>query len=115
MVLKFKTTIGVDRSTGDDFVEYRYDINEPNDRSINDVTMNVDGKDLANGVIGKKGNDYTELDDPTSIAEFGLIESSFSTSGDDATTTQSFLDDHKVSLSEYDVDGISKDFFEANL
>lgn len=115
LVLKFKTTIGVDRSAGEDFIEYRYDIGEPNDRSINNVTMNVDGKEMANGVIGKTGNDFTELDDPTSIAEFGLIESSFSASWDDATATQSFLDDHKVSLSEYDVDGVSNDFFEANL
>lgn len=30
-------------------------------------------------------------------------------------TTQSLLDDHKVSVSEFDVDAISQDFFEANL
>lgn len=113
--LKFKETIWVDKSTGENFVEYRYDINEPDDRSINSVKMVVDGKELANGVIWKSWSNFTEDDDATSIAEFGLIEWSFTTSWDDATTTQSYLDDHKNSLSEYEIETISNDFFEADL
>lgn len=115
MVLKFKTTVWVDRSTGENFVEYRFDVNEPDDRSINSIKMTVDGKELANGVIWKAGSDYTEDDDATSITEFGLIEWSFTTSWDDATTTASYLDDHKDSLSEYKVETTTNDFFEANL
>lgn len=52
-VLIFRETIGVDRSVGDGFVQYRYDVNEPDDRSINTVKMTNDGKELANGVLGK--------------------------------------------------------------
>lgn len=79
-VLIFKTTIGIDRTTSDNFVEYRYDINEPDDRSIDNVTMTVDGKELSNGVFGKAGATDTYLTDATSITEFGLLESSFSNS-----------------------------------
>lgn len=79
-VLIFKNTIGIDRTTGDNFVEYRYDINEPDDRSIDNVKMTVDGKDLANGVLGKADTAYTYTSDAPSIAEFGMLEASFSTS-----------------------------------
>lgn len=114
-VLIFKTTIGIDRTTGDNFVEYRYDINEPDDRSIDNVKMTVDGKDLANAVLGKADTAYNFVSDAPSIAEFGMLEASFSTSWDDTATSQSYLDDHKVSLSEFDVDTNNQDFFQADL
>lgn len=114
-VLIFKETIGIDRSTGENFVQFRYDINEPDDRSINSVKMTVDWKELANWVIWKSWSNFTEIDDPTSIADYWLIEASFSNSWDDASATQSYLDDHKNSLSEYEVETISNDFFEADL
>lgn len=115
MVLKFKQTIWIDRTTGENFVEYRYDINEPDDRSIDSVKMTDDGKEFVNGVIGKSWSNYSEQDDPTSIAEFGLIEWSFTTSGDDTTTTQSYLDDHKEWIAEFEIVTINNDFFEADL
>lgn len=114
-VLKFKSTVGVDLSTGDDFVEYRYNINEPEDRTIDDIKMVDDGKNFANGVIGKSWASFTEESDSASILENWLIEDSFSVSGDDATATASYLEDRKYWFAEYEVDGISKDFFEANL
>jgi len=115
LVLKFKETIWTDRTSWENFVEYRFDINEPNDRSIDSVKMTVDWKELANGVIWKSWSNYSEQDDPTSIAEFGLIESSFTTSWDQWTTTQSYLDYHKESLSEFEVTAVVDDFFEAYL
>lgn len=114
-VLKFKTTIGIDRTTGINFVQYRYDINEPDDRSIDNVKMTVDGKNLANGVLGKADTAYTYTNDAPSISEFGLLEASFSTSWDNTATAQSYLDDHKLSLSEFDVDTTTQDFFQADL
>lgn len=114
-VLYFKTSIGIDRTTGDDFVEYRYDINEPDDRSINGVQMSTDGYDLANGVVGKAWVNYTYLSDTASKAEFWLIETSFSNSWDDATASQNFLDEHKESLSEFNINAVTQDFFEADL
>ena len=114
-VLKFKASIGIDRTTGPDFVEYRYDINEPDDRSIDNVKMTSDGKELANGVLGKAWSAYTYDTDAPSITEFGLLEASFSTSWDDAATAQSYLNDHKASLSEFDIEAITQDFFEADL
>jgi len=115
LVLKFKETVGIDRTTWENFVEYRYDIDEPDYRSIDSVKMTVDGKEFANGIIWKAWSNYTELDDPTSISEFGLIESSFINSGDDASATSSFLWDHKDSVSEFEVWTITNDFFEANI
>jgi len=115
LVLKFKETIWIDRTTGAEFVEYRYDINDPDDRSIDQVKMANDWKELANGVIWKSWSDYTEDDDATSITEFWLVESSFTTSWDDTTSTASFLLDHKESLSEFDVWAVTNDFFEAFL
>lgn len=114
-VLYFKETIGIDRTSWPDFVQYKYDINEPDDRSIDNVKMTVDGKDLANGVLAKANAGYTYLQDATSKAEYWLLEASFSNSGDDATASQTYLDDHKDSLVEFDVDVISQSFFEADL
>lgn len=116
LVLKFKDTVWIDRTgTWDDFVEYRFDVNEPDDRSIDSVKMTNDWKQLANGVIGKSWSNYTEDDDATSIAEFWLVESSFTTSWDDATTTSSYLADHKESQWEFEVTAVVDDFFEAFL
>lgn len=115
LVLKFKDTVWIDRTSWENFVEYRYDINDPDDRSIDQVDMENDWKELANWVIWKSWSDYTDDDDATSIAEFWLVESSFTTSWDDETTTASFLLDHKESLSEFDVWAVTNDFFEAFL
>lgn len=115
MILKFKNTIWENKTTWENFIEYKYDINEPDDRSIDGVKVLIDGKELANWVIWKSWSDYTTLSDATSIWEFGLIETSFTTSWDDANSTQSFLDDHKESLTEYQVDARSDDFFETSL
>lgn len=116
LVLKFKETIWIDRtSIGDDFVEYRFDVTEPEDRSIDKIKMAVDWKELATGVIWKSWSNFTELDDPTQIAKFWLIETSFSNSWDQANATQAYLDDHKESLSEFDVDAVTQNFFEANV
>lgn len=114
--LIFKQTIGIDRtSIGDDFVEYRFDSTEPDDRTIDTIKMVVDWKELATWVLGKSWSNFSFLSDPTAVAEYGLIETSFSNSWDQAVTTQSLLDDHKQSMSEFDVDAISQNFFEANL
>jgi hypothetical protein len=67
---------------------------------------------LANGVLAKSDTGYTYLQDATSITEFWLLEASFSNSWDDANGSQTYLDDHKASLSEFDVNVISQDFFE---
>lgn len=115
MVLKFKQTIWIDRTTWSEFVEYRFDVTKPDDRSIDSVKMTVDGKELANGVIGKSWSNYTNLTDATSISDFWLIESSFTNSWDDANATQSYLEDHKESLSEFEISAETNDFFEANL
>ena len=115
MVLIFKETIWIDRTSWENFVEYRYDVNEPEDRSIDQINMKEDGKEFSNGVIWKSWATYTELDDPTSITEFWLIETSFTNSGDDANATQTYLDEHKDAMSEFDIDAISRDFFEADL
>lgn len=115
MVLKFKTTIWSDKTTWAGIVEYRYDINEPDDRSIDSVKMLTDWKELATGVIWKSWSNFTELDDPTAKTEFWLIETSFANSWDQATETQTYLDDHKQSISEFDIGVISQDYFEANL
>lgn len=61
-------------------MEYRFDSTEPDDRTIDGVKMIVDGKELATGVYGKNGNNFSFVSDPTAIAEYGLIETSFSNS-----------------------------------
>ena len=116
LVLKFKETIWIDRTAvWDDFVEYRFDINEPDDRSIDQVKMTVDWKELASWVIWKSWSNYSILSDATSITNFWLVETSFTNSWDEANATQSYLDDHKESLSEFDVWAVANNFFEANL
>lgn len=115
MTLVFKETIGIDRTSWPNFLQYRYDVNEPDDRSIDDVSMDEDGKEFTNWVIGKSWSNFTEIYDPTSIAEFWLIENSFTNSWDDASWSSKYLADHKDIVSEFSIDAVSRDFFEADL
>jgi len=114
-ILKFKETIWIDRTSWEDFVEYKYDINEPDDRSIDTVKMIIDWKELANWIIWKVWSTFNYESDAISISNYWLIESSFTSSWDDIATTQSFLADHKDSYSEFEIWTKTNDFFETNL
>lgn len=43
------------------------------------------------------------------------MQASFTTGGDQNATAQTFLNDHKDTLAEFEVDTSNKDFFEAGL
>lgn len=114
-VLIFKQSIGIDRTTGNGMVQYKYDVFSPDERTIDGIKMQIDGKDLTNGALSKVKENSQYIDDDTSIEEFGLLETAFSKSGDENTTAQSYINEHKDTLFEIDVDVVSKDFFEWDL
>jgi hypothetical protein len=114
-VLKLKQTVWIDRSSWPDFIEYRYDINEPEDRSINTAWFTSDGKELATWVVGKSWTNYSIKEDATSKAEYWLIEETTVTSWDIENATDKYLQDHKQDIIEYNIWTTANDYFDANL
>ena len=114
-VLIFKQSIGIDRTQWDDMVQYRYDINSPDERTIDGVKMDIDWKDLTNGALSKVKENSQYANNVASIDEFGLLETAFSNTGDETTTSQQYIEEHKDLLFEFDVDVVTDDFFEADL
>lgn len=114
-VLKLKNTVWIDRSSWAEFIEYRYDINEPEDRSINSASFTSDWKELSTWVVGKSWSDYSIIDDVTAKTEFGLIEETLVTSWDITNATNKYLQDHKDDIIEYNIGTIANDYFDANL
>jgi len=114
-VLVFKESIWTDRTSWDEFVEYKYNIDEPDDRSINSLSVIEDWKGLSNGIIWKSWSNYSEQTDITSISENWLIESSITNNWDIITGVSSFLETHKDWIVEYSLGIVSNDFFEVGI
>jgi len=115
LVLKFKTTVWVDRSSGADFVEYRLDSTEPSDRTIDTASFNEDGELLVNWVIAKSGSNYNDQDDLASIAEYWLVEDTIFVYGDVIKSAESYIADHKNGVQEFEISATTSNFFEAFL
>lgn len=47
------TTVGVDRSIGASYVEFRYDYREARSRNISDFTMDSNVKNIQNAISAK--------------------------------------------------------------
>ncbi len=70
MVLRFKQTIGTDRSSGSSAVEFRYDFASPSERTVNSASVSYDSDNMANAGIAKDGTSAVEFSDATSISSF---------------------------------------------
>lgn len=74
--LQFKESIGVDRTTPqtEEYLDFRYDVDNPTENSILKAIVTTDSKDLTNAVLGKSGNNFSSSTDAGSIATRGRIE-----------------------------------------
>lgn len=111
----FEDQIWTDRTSWPEFLEYRYDINSPEERTINSVDMDSDSDNLANSVSTTDGINLITSNDATSIAEFSLIEDFESLSGDYTNATNEIVQRKKDTIKEFSVSVTTQDFFEASL
>ena len=95
----FETTIGEDKTSGSNFVEFSSDRDIGIGNTIASYLSKRNGNHIATAVIGKDGTAYSEQDDNT--ATFGFVESSVSfNDGDLVAQTTEYLNERKVSQTE---------------
>ena len=114
-VLKFKPTIWQDRTTWINYVEYRYNYEDPEDRTIDRIQIDDDWNELTNWVLAKDWTNTINKEDTNSKNTYWLIEHYAIWSWDLDTIAQEYLDLHKQWLKEYNLTASSNDFFEVNI
>ena len=108
-ILKFWVNIGKDRTSGPEFVEFRYDFRESRSRTIADFSIESNVQNIINSVSATNGTIVTSSDSP-SIAAYGRRESMISANGDLTAETAKYLAEHKEDTKEISVTPISYDF-----
>jgi len=108
--LNIVKSLGTDKSSS---VIFRYIIDQVNTANIKMFDITVDGGDMWNVVTGKAESLGTVKTDPTSITEFGRLETRENFGGttnanDLDDETQSFLDTHKNEMIIPDISPNSK-------
>lgn len=107
--LQFKQTIGIDRTIPqtDEYLDFRYDVDNPTENSILRAIVTTDSKDLGNAILGKSGSNFSTASDASSILERGRIEKfqSFDTTAAAglAGQTSNYLELHKSSVRFYKI------------
>lgn len=97
----FKSTIGIDRSTGSDFVEFVSNIDSPNEDNIKFKGIRR-GSEIGTAILGKAGATYSDKSDLLTI--FGRIERFVSfEEGSADDQTQEYLDLHKTPQREIEI------------
>lgn len=114
-ILYFKNSIGIDRSSWDDYLEYKYDLNELDDRTIDQIFLESDWKEFCSWVYWKVDWNYIFIEDEDTVNEHWLIEDILTNDSPDIATIESHLYNHKYMLSEFSIKSIAKNFFEADL
>jgi len=108
--LVVKQTIGSDRTTGPDYYEFSYNIDELGGRSIRSDKQTYNFANLANVVYDQNWN---VLEDAESIAENGRIEDWITTSA--SQTLSTYLADRKNMVKEIEITPIKINFFDVEL
>lgn len=108
--LLVRRIIWEDRTTGDNFVEYIRDINNPRNRSIKTAKHVLNADNLSNAVNDSYNRVVTDTD---SITDIWRIEESVSVSW--TNTIEAYLTDHKTSVAELEITPKSLDFFQVNM
>lgn len=105
--LEFWNYIGEDKTTGENAVEYIFDVSEPNTRNINAVKYSEKADDFANSIFPKT---FISVEDTASIALVWKIEAN----GDDNVDPNKTLTE-KLVVWDYEITGFSSDYFEAEI
>lgn len=105
--LEFGNYIGDDKTTGENAVEYIFDVSEPNTRNINAVKYSEKADDFANSIFPKT---FVSVEDAPSIVLVWKIEAN----GDDNVDPSKTLTE-KLSVWDYEITGFSSDYFEAEI
>lgn len=111
-VLYFGQNMGVDRSVAwDDYVEFTFDIENPNMRNIVSAWVSQDIKDLANCTIWKTWTSYANSSDATSITERWRVERPFVSSGSNSDSAAWFIESKKNAIRQFDIVPQNNDFW----
>ncbi len=113
--LKIKNTIWIDRTIWENFLQYKYDLLDSEDRNIDNFSFFEDWENFGNWVVVKDWSNYFEENDTDSIFDFWLIETTLSVNWDWNNEAIAYIQEHKDSTIEYDSQVKSNNYFEVNL
>ena len=115
-ILKFKTISWIDRSISwDNYIEYSYDKDNLDSRSIENPTSEYNADNIANKIKLKDNTTTLNDSDSTSITKYWSVERIFTSSWWNASTIWDMLNERKNSVKEINFKPVSKDFFEVNI
>jgi len=74
--LEFNVNIWDDKTNpaNPNYFKYEYNVLDPFNNNVENVNAIINSKNIANALVWKAGSDYAEVQDNTSITEFGRIE-----------------------------------------
>lgn len=111
-VVIVKEIVWSDKTAWVNFVELRWDINDPQDRNVSDAQIKLDWWQMINAPFHTTGGFST---DATSIWNFGRIEQVVSSDGTPAQALADALEKHKDLIKVIDVTPSVDDFFFADI
>lgn len=114
--LVVKDTIGIDRTlANNDYVEYKYNLEDWARRSINEIEGDLDIRNTANAVIWTESTNFEEQEDATSITAIWRIERKFRTSGDLVVETAAYLAERKDIINNIDIIPLENNYLKVNI
>jgi len=111
-VLTIASSVGIDQSSGIDCVLLKRDINDPQDRNINEATIRYDGGNLINAPYAKSTGFLTSAE---SIDFHWRVEQVVTSDGSDNQALQDTLSKYAYPQQIITVDPRISDFFFANI
>jgi len=114
--LKVKESIWIDRTVSwNDYVEYKYNLNVWEKRTINSIKWNIDIRNTWNAIIWTDWTIYNEQEDLTSIGAIWRIERVVKVLWDVTAETIAYLTSRKDVINDIEVEPKSNNYFEVSL
>jgi len=115
IVLSMDTIVGIDRSTGASYIEFRYDYREARSRNISDFTMDSNVRNIQNSISAKPSTGtLVNASDTTSISTYGRREEMISANGTISDEVSKYLVEHKDDTVEISITPTTYDYSLAN-
>lgn len=115
-VLQFYPKLGIDRTSGADFVEFRSDVAVPQEINVAEYSVRRDSENFANAVtaLPSSGTAQTATD-TASVDSYGRIEETVSVDGEASAAAAANLAERKDGVTEVSVKPLTTEFFTADV
>ncbi|MCT4617532.1 MAG: hypothetical protein N4A38_04985 [Candidatus Gracilibacteria bacterium] len=110
-----KSKVGEDKSSGPNFVEYRYNINEYGDRNIKSISVLKNAENISNEIKFVSPEWSVKKTDSGSIEKFGKLQERVYMNGEDGGAPNDYIKKHSISSREFNIVPVVEDYFEVEI